>query len=327
MKNVKKILGKVPGMLWGVWALILLFAIFAPGFASFQNIQNILKNTSILLILACGMTLVIVSRQLDLSIGGVATFAGMVAGYYIQPFEIVGPLQIVIALVIGLAIGAAFGAFNGIMIGVYKYNYWLVTFATMSIGFALAQVITGGNIISGFAKGFRNVANIEILRIPGVVWFAFVIVTIMAILSYRTRFGMRVYAIGNSEQCASQSGVNVPQVRVIIYLIAGMLAGIGGVLLAAKTNSASPISATGFEFDAVAAVVVGGTPMAGGKGGILGTVIGAFSISAMKTGLQLIGFSNYTQQVFIGLIILIIIVVDVLQAKRARSLQTRRVYK
>lgn len=328
MKAFKSVFKKKgSGMLWAVWGLILVFAFTAPGFATFQNVQNILKNTSVLLILACGMTLVIISHQLDLSIGGIATFAGMVAGYYIQPFTSPSAFNIIIAIFIGILVGAAFGAFNGLMIGFFKYNYWLITFATMSIGFALAQVITGGNIISGFSKSFRSLANSNLLNIPGVVWFAAAIVLIIGILSYKTCFGMHVYAVGDSEQCAEQSGIKVSRLRFLIYLLSGTLAGLGGVLLAAKTNSASPVSGTGYEFDAVAAVVVGGTPMDGGKGGIIGTLIGAISIAAIKVGLQLIGLNNYVQQVFIGLIILVIIVFDVLQAQRVQKKQSRRIYK
>jgi ribose/xylose/arabinose/galactoside ABC-type transport system permease subunit len=327
MKAIELDFGKTSGMLLAVWSLIVVFAFTAPGFASFRNVMNILKNTSVLLILACGMTMAIVSRNIDLSMGGVATFAGMAAAFFIRGFDAPSPSHMVLAFLIAVAVGAAFGAFNGIMIGVFRYNYWLITFSTMNIGFALAQVITGGNIISGFTRGFRAIANSEKLILPGVVFFAIGVVCVISVLTYCTRFGMHVYAIGDSEQCARQSGIGVERVRFFIYLLSGALAGLGGVLLASRTNSASPISGSGYEFDAIAAVVVGGTPFDGGRGGILRTVVGAISISAIKTGLQLVGLSNFVQQVCIGLIILAIIVFDVLSGHRRNRQKARRIYK
>jgi ribose/xylose/arabinose/galactoside ABC-type transport system permease subunit len=315
------------GMLLAVWGLIVVFAFTAPGFATFQNVMNILKNSSILLILACGMTIAIVSRNIDLSIGGVATYAGMVAAFFIRSFDAPSLFHMMVAFLIAIAAGAAFGAFNGVMIGVFRYNYWLITFATMNIGFALAQVITGGNVISGFTRGFRSIANSNRFILPGVVIFAILVVAAISVLTYRTRFGMHIYAVGDSEQCARQSGVKVERVRFFIYLLSGILAGLGGILLVSKTNSASPISGSGYEFDAIAAVVVGGTPFEGGRGGILRTVIGAVSISAIKSGLQQVGLSNFVQQVCIGLIILAIIVFDVLSESQRKLQKARRIYK
>jgi len=327
MIQIKRLLKNTSGIMWAVWIMIVLFIFFAPGFATIRNVQNILRNTSVLVILSCGMTLTIVSRQLDLSIGGVATFAGMLSAFYIQPFENPGAIPLWIAILVGMAAGAAFGAFNGLMIGKFRYNYWLITFSTMSIAFALSQVLMGGNIISGLSRNFRNLANIDIAGIPSIVLFAGVVAIVTAIISYKTCFGMHIFAVGDSEQCVELSGVNVSRIRFVIYLISGILAGLGGVLLAARTNSASPISGTGYEFDAVAAVVVGGTPMDGGRGGIIGTVAGALAISAIKVGLQLVGFSIYVQQVLIGLIILSIIVADVQQGMRRQRQLARRIYK
>jgi ribose/xylose/arabinose/galactoside ABC-type transport system permease subunit len=327
MIQARRLLKNTSGMTWAVWILIALFIFFAPGFATFRNVQNILRNSSVLVILSCGMTLTIVSRQLDLSVGGVATFAGMMAAFYIRHFENPGIVPIFITLLIGIVAGAALGAFNGMMIGKFRYNYWLITFATMSIAFAFSQVLTSGNIISGFSKNFRDIANVDVFGIPGIVWFAAAVVIVLGLVSGKTRFGIYVFGVGDSEQCVKLSGINVSRIRFVIYLISGALAGLGGVLLAARTNSASPISGVGYEFDAVAAVVVGGTPMDGGRGGIFGTVYGALVISAIKVGLQLVGFSIFVQQVLIGLIILSIIVADVQQELHRQRRQARRIYK
>ena len=330
MERIKRRLKKVPGIIWGSLLILLLFAIFAKNFTVPKNIENILKNTSILIVVSIGMTFAILSQKIDLSVGGVMTFSGMVAALYIKPFgDNVGYFNIVVALLIGAGIGLIFGLFNGIMIGVFKYNYVLITFATMSMGYGLAQGVTAGNITAGFDDLFRDTLSSGkvILGIPNIIVISFVIVLIMVIVLKRTRFGMHTYAVGDSEQCAFQSGINVRRVRVSIFAISGALAGLGGVLLAAKTNSASPILAVGYEWDAIAAVIVGGTSFAGGKGGLWGTVFGALMIAAVKSGLQLIGLNNYWQQTFIGIFILAVIVTDVLSAQKRKIQGLRRVYK
>lgn len=327
MKRVKNIFKHVPGILVGILILILIFAVLNPLFLSRQNIINILNNAAVLLIVSCGMTMAILSGQLDMSVGGTATFSAMIVGIYMSRFEEPSVIQILIGVMAGILIGAVFGIFNGIMIGYFKYNYWLVTFSTMSIGYGLAQVVTRGKIISGYGKAFRSISAKPILGMPSLIWVSLIVLAAFLVITYKTRFGMHLYAVGDSEQCAWQSGINVEKIRFIIFTLSGCLAGFGGALLVAKTNSASPIIGNGYEFDAIAAVIIGGTPFAGGKGGLFGTLIGAVSLCAIKTGLQIIGFSVYVQQVFIGIFILAIIVVDVMGEKRKMKNEGRRIYK
>ncbi|MCU6735710.1 ABC transporter permease [Diplocloster agilis] len=327
MQQVKEKLKNIPGLIWGVLVIILVFIFFAKGFTKYQNILNILSNTAILLIISCGMTMAILSKEIDISIGGVMSFAGLGGALFITRFENPGIPAIILTFAIGTGIGLCFGLFNGVLIGKYKYNYWLITFATMSIGYGAAQVINGGNVVSGFPKAFRNVADSKFLGIPTVVWVALVIVLIMLFITYKTRFGMHIYAVGDSEQCASQSGINVKKTRILIYMLAGMLSGFGGVLLVAKTNSAGPVAASGYEWNAIAATIIGGTSFEGGKGGLAGTIIGALVMSMIINGLQLMGFSNYWQQVYKGAFILLIIVVDVISRRKKKKAALRRVYK
>lgn len=327
MKRLKEMVKCVPGLLWGILLLITVFAIVNPAFISMQNISNVFNNASVLLIVACGMTLAILSGQLDMSVGGVVTFSAMMVGLFMKPLESPSVLQTILALVIGTMAGACFGIFNGVLVGFYQYNYWLVTFATMSIGYGFSQVITNGNIISGYSKAFRNVAAAEIMGIPSLIWIALLVTCFFLFILYKTRFGMHVYAVGDSEQCARQSGINVRRTRFTIFVISGCLAGFAGALLVARTNSASPILGNGYEFDAIAAVIIGGTPFVGGRGGLAGTLIGAVSLYAIKTGLQMVGLSVYVQQVFIGIFILCIIVIDVVNQKRKTRMEGRRIYK
>lgn len=329
MGAVKRTIKKIPGIVWASLVVLILFCIFADNFVKPQNIENIIKNSSILIIVSIGMTMAILSKKIDISVGGIMTFAGMCVALYIKPLgDAVSAGNIVIALLMGTAIGLLIGCFNGLMIGVFNFNYWLITFATMSVTYGVAQGMTGGNIVAGYGKLYRNaLANGSILGIPNMVIIAVVIVVIMWFVLQRTRFGMHIYAVGDSENCARQSGINVKKVRFAIYAVSGALAGLGGVILTARTNSAAPNLGTGYEWNAVAAVIVGGTSMSGGKGSLIGTVYGVVIITAVMSGLQLIGLNNYWQQFFKGVFIMTVIVVDVLSARKREQLAMRRRYK
>jgi ribose transport system permease protein len=330
MKRVRIAIKKVPGLIWGSLVVLILFAVFVKNYTAPKNIENILRNTSVLIVVSIGMTMAIISKKIDLSIGGVMTFSGMIAGLYLHSLEgETTALHIIIVLLLGILTGTVFGIFSGLMIGVYKYNYWLVTFATMSMAFGLSQAITNGKIVAGYSTLFRKTLSSGkiILGIPNIIIISLIIVIIMNIILKRTRFGMHIYAVGDSEQCAEHSGISVKKVRFLVYVISGALAGLGGVLLIARTNSAAPVLAVGYEFDAIAAVIVGGTSFDGGKGSLWGTVFGAIIIAAVKSGLQLIGLNIYWQQTFVGLFILSVIVTDVLSARRRKLQGLRRIYK
>lgn len=325
---VKQNIKKVSGIMWASLLMVVLMLIFVPNFSQPRNFDNILKNTAVLLIISIGMTMAILSSQIDLSIGGVMSASAMISAMYLSRFEEPTAVQILITFLIGIIVGLAFGLINGVMIGIFKYNYWLVTFATMSMGYGLAQVVTNGNIIAGFSKTFRHVADGKMGgAVSNVIIITILIVVIMMLLLARTRFGMHIYAVGDSEQCAAQSGIVVPKIRILVYAISGILAGLGGVLLVSKTNSASATIGNGYEFDAIAAVIIGGTPFEGGKGCLGGTVIGALVIQAFKAGLQLMGVSSYWQQTLVGIFILLIIVVDVISENQKLIKKTRRIYR
>lgn len=325
--KVKDVLKKIPAIAWGILAVILIFIFFADGFILPRNLFNILGNTSVLMIASVGMTFAILSQQIDISIGGVMSVSGLAAAMFVKGIDEPSVCQVFLAFIIASLIGLAFGVFNGLMIGVLKYNYWLITFATMSIGYGMAEVINNGNVVSGLSKNFRNVADGKFLGIRTVVYVAAAVIIVMCWILYKTRFGMHIYAVGDSEKCAENSGIQVSKIRFAIYSISGLLAGFAGALLAAKTNSAGPIGAEGYEWNAIAATIIGGTSFSGGQGGLAGTVVGAFIMTVIINGLQLLGLSNYWQQVFKGLFILIVIVINVLGDRRKAIESQRRVYK
>lgn len=326
MSVIKKIFKKVPGIFWGIILATLLFSLAAPGFTKMANIENILKNASILMIVSIGMTLAILLGKIDISISGTMAAVGMVCAVYLTSMEDATVVDVIIAVLISLAMGGALGALNGLFIGIMKYDYWLVTFSTMSITLGLARIVTGGYLVAGFNKVVRFLGDGTIGSFSTLVYVAIILVGIMIILIRNTRFGMHIYAIGNSEQCAQLSGVNVKMVVFWAYVLSGMFAGLGGLLLLSRTNSMGPTATDSYAFNAIAAVIVGGTSFSGGKGGLGGTVLGALFLTIVKAGLPLIGLSAYWQQACIGIFILTIIIVDVVSEQVKAKQELRRVY-
>lgn len=327
MSGLKKTVKKIPGTVWGILAMFIFFTLINEKFCSVANLRNLMKNASVLMIVSMGAGMAILSAKIDLSIGYVMSLSAIVSTMYITQFDQPTVLQIVIGFLIAILIGLVFGLFNGLMIGKWKFDYWLITFASMSIAQGLAQVVSDGDIISGYSKTFRAVANTKLLGIDSIVWIAVVVCAVMIFVTTKTRFGYAIYAVGDSEECAFKSGTNVMHVRVLVYALSGVLAGLGGILLAAKTNSASAMLGNGYEFNAIAAVIVGGTPSEGGKGGLGKTVMGAILITVLKSGLQFSGLDTYWQTLLIGIFIMAVVVVDVLSTKVARKRETRRVYR
>jgi ribose/xylose/arabinose/galactoside ABC-type transport system permease subunit len=321
------ILKKVPGLMWGSLLMVMFFVIFAPNYTNQRNIINILQNSAIIIIVSMGMGLTILSGQIDMSIGGVMTASAVISAMYFAHIQNPNALDILVTFLIGIGVGSVFGFLNGILIARYKFNFWLVTFAMMSISYGIAQVVTGGKVISGFSKSFRNVTRFSLAGIPMVVYIAVIVSLLMFFLTYKTKFGMHMYAVGASEKCAAQSGIRVERIRFLIYLLSGLLSGFGGVLLVSKTNFASANVASGQEFTAMANVIIGGISFDGGKGGLLGAFAGSIILTAILNGLQLMGLSNYWQQVFTGVFILLIIIIDVISQRMKKTKNTRRVYK
>ena len=322
LKRIKKI----PGIFWGILLASLLFSLAAPGFTQLANLENILKNASILMIVAIGMTLAILLGKIDISISGTMAAVGMVSAVYLTSMENATAVNVVIAVLLSLGMGAMLGALNGLFIGVLRYDYWLVTFSTMSITLGLAQIVTGGYLVAGFNKTVRFLGDGTIAGFSTLVYIAVFLVGVMIVIMRNTRFGMHIYAIGNSEQCAQLSGVNVKGTIFFAYTLSGMFAGLGGLLFLSKTNSMGPTSTDSYAFNAIAAVIVGGTSFSGGKGGLGGTVLGALFLTIIKAGLPLIGLSAYWQQACIGLFILAIIIADVVGEQIKAKQELRRVY-
>ncbi|HHY48033.1 MAG TPA: ABC transporter permease [Firmicutes bacterium] len=301
------ILSKVPGVLYAFIFFIAVFGVRARGFLSLANLVNVSLQGSILAIVSLGMTLVIMTGGIDLSIGSVLSLAGAVTGLLLH-----GGSPVPLAILAGLLTGMVCGAINGFLISRLNFFPFISTFGMMGIAQGIALVLTDGASLPGFSPAFRAIGDSVVIGIPLPVWIAGAVFGVIYFFLYKTTFGARVYAVGGSKQVARLSGIPVSRVLLSVYTISGFLAGLGGVVLISRMNSANPTVGAGYEFDAIAAVVIGGTPFSGGRGGIGGSILGAAVISVLKNGLNLMGLSAPWQLTVIGLMITAAIVVDVM---------------
>jgi ribose transport system permease protein len=301
------------GTLAGLVGLCLFLWILTPHFLTVSNLLNVLEQTSINAVIAVGMTFVILSGGIDLSVGSLLALAGVVLATLLHDGW---PLPVAIAA--GLAVGFGFGGLNGAAIAWGRLPPFIATLGMMSIARGCALLFTEGRPVSGFAGEFRSLATARIAGIPApVIVTAAVYVAARFVLS-STRFGRYVYAIGGNEEATRLSGVNVRLHKTVVYGVSGLTSAVAAVLLTARLNSAQPIAGIMYELDAIAAVVIGGTSLAGGEGGVGGTLIGALIMGVLRNGLNLLGVSSFMQQVVIGLVIVVAVLLDtVLKSRRA----------
>ncbi|NLZ52961.1 MAG: ABC transporter permease [Thermoanaerobacteraceae bacterium] len=323
MSEKLKVLNRlnIPGATYGVILLFIFFSLISNKFLSLANIFLIARSSSILLIASIGMTMVILVSQIDLSVGSVMSLSGVIAGVCLQ-----NGLSIPVAILLGIAAGIAVGVINGIMVAVYKFDYWISTFATMGVAAGLALVFANGETIPVVDEAFGWLGNGKLFGIYVLIYITVILVAIMMFVLGKTKFGYNIYSIGGSEQTALLSGIDVVKNRMYVYMCSGLFASIAGLLLASMGNSASPIAGADYSFDAIAAVIIGGTSFDGGKGGLLGTVMGTLMLRILTSGLNLMGISAIWQKAIIGVAIVAILVGDALNEKRKKKNDMRRTY-
>lgn len=293
------------GTLIGLILVTAVFWILSPYFLTLTNLLNIAEQTSINAIIAVGMTFVIISAGIDLSVGSIAALSGVVmAGFLVDGQS--EPL----AIAIGLGVGACCGIANGLFISYGRLPAFIATLGMMSVARGAALFYTDGRPVSGFSPGFRFLATGELLYIPAPVVIMAVIYVIAAFVLNKTKLGRYTYAIGGNEEAATLSGINTQLMKTVIYGISGLLSAFAAVLLTARLNSAQPIAGMMYELDAIAAVVIGGSSLMGGEGKLSGTLIGAFIMGILRNGLNLLGMSSFTQQIIIGSVIILAVLVD-----------------
>ncbi|END3382799.1 ribose ABC transporter permease [Vibrio sp. Vb0937] len=289
--------------------LIVVVSFLNPNFFTVDNILNILRQTSVNAIIAVGMTLVILTAGIDLSVGSVLALCGAFAASMIA-LEV----PMLVAVPTALVAGAALGAISGIIIAKGKVQAFIATLVTMTLLRGVTMVYTEGRPIStGFtdtADAFAWFGTGYALGIPVPVWLMVVVFAAAWYLLNHTRFGRYVYALGGNESATRLSGINVDRVKIGVYAICGMLAALAGIIVTSRLSSAQPTAGMGYELDAIAAVVLGGTSLMGGKGRIMGTLIGALIIGFLNNALNLLDVSSYYQMIAKAVVILLAVLVD-----------------
>ncbi len=305
--------GRQLGTLSGLLGLIVVLWILTPHFLTVSNLLNVAQQATIIAIIAVGMTFVIITGGIDLSVGSVLAFAGVVMANALQ-----SGVPLPLALLIGLGVGLLCGVINGLLITIGRLPPFIATLGMMSVARGAALMFTEGRPISGFSEGFRSIATGEILRIPAPVVIMIVVYLIAHFVLKRTKLGRYTYAIGGNEEAALLSGINVRLNKTLVYGIAGLLSGLAAILLTARLNSAQPIAGMNYELDAIAATVIGGTSLLGGEGTVSGTLIGALIMAVLRNGLNLLSVSSFFQQVVIGSVIIFAVLIDMALKRRGK---------
>ena len=302
--------------------MIIAMSLASDEFLTIENGMNVLRQISINLCLSLGMTLVILSGGIDLSVGSVLAFSGAIAAGFLKNGVAVPALGIALqftvsgAILAGLLAGLFFGWANGFVITRFRLPPFVATLGMLSIARGATQLWTGGFPITGLGPQFGSIGTGHFLGVPMPVWISGALVAVFVLITKKTRFGRHLYAVGGNERAAQLTGLNLNRIKVAVYALGGLLAGVGGLLLTARLDSATPNAGLGYELDSIAAVVIGGTSLSGGRGSILGTVLGCLIIGVLNNGLFLLNVSPFWQQVIKGAVILAAVAADKMGSRR-----------
>ncbi len=306
--------------------LVIVFASLEPAFLSERNILNVMRQISITGIIAVGMTFVILTGGIDLSVGSLVAFCGIVgaavakdargllAGGVTDP----GGRVVLYAALAAIGIGVAAGLIQGLLVGVTRVPAFVVTLGGLSVWRGATQVFSQGQPISGFSGDFRFWGQDYVGRVPVPVIIFLTMVGLGAIVLRFARYGRWIYALGGNAEAARLSGLNTTALIVSVYVLSGFCAGLAGFLLTSRLNSAEVVAGEGYELTVIAAVVIGGTSLFGGEGRVLGTLIGAMLIGVLNNGLTLRNVNPYWQPIIIGVIVVLSVLVDQLAKRRRR---------
>lgn len=319
-QNTKELVRKIfkkYGIVFILLGLFILMSILSPAFLKTRNLLNVVRQISVIGLIGMGVTMVIITTGIDLSSGSVIALAAVVASSFAQRVGwdaamypgLVG-LPVIIPLLAGLIVGVACGVINGSIIAKFKIPPFIATLGMMTVARGLALLYSDGRPISSLTESYNFIGQGEIFGIP----FPIIILVLMAVMTHillnNTKFGRYVYAIGGNENAALISGLNISKYKILIYTYAGMLSGLAGIVLSSRISSGQPGLGAGYELDAIASAVIGGTSLNGGIGTVWGTIVGALIIGVLNNGLDLLNVSAYWQQIVKGIIIVAAIILD-----------------
>jgi ribose transport system permease protein len=302
--------------------MVIALTLMTDKFLTVDNSLNVLRQICANLCLSIGMTIIILSGGIDLSVGSMLALSGAVAagllknGVVIPGTEIFIEVTVSGAILAGLFVGTVLGWFNGFVITRFKLPPFVATLGMLSIARGLTMLWTGGFPITRLGDSFGFMGSGHCIGIPMPVLISAVLIAVFVMLMKRTRFGRNVYAVGGNEKAATLSGLNVNRIKLLVYTLGGLLSGVAGLLVTARLDSATPNAGLSYELDSIAAVVIGGTSLNGGRGSIMGTVLGCLIIGVLNNGLVLLEVSPFWQQVIKGLVILVAVALDKVGSKK-----------
>ncbi|MFD1415774.1 ABC transporter permease [Oceanobacillus jeddahense] len=293
------------GMMLILVLIIIIFSVLSPNFFTYSNFMSMLRQISVIGIIAAGQTLVIIKGGIDLSVGSIVAFAGVVSA-----LTLASTGNTTLAIIAGLLVGALVGCLNGVLISKLKLSPLIVTLASMTLYGGVALVLSDGNPIIVSESGFNFLGQGYVGPIPFPVFLLIAVYLVLFFILRKTIHGQYIYSIGGNEKATKLSGVKVDIHKIIVYTTSGLLAGLAAVILTARLSSASPVAGTGYELDAIAAVILGGTSLFGGRGSVFGTLIGVAILGFLTSGMNLINVSPFYQDIAKGLIILFAVIID-----------------
>lgn len=318
--------------LLALFVLLVIFSLTNSSFLSTNNFTILTKHVAITALLAMGMTFVVLTGGIDLSVGSVVGLSGMVAGGLLTRGLLIPGAEhpwfpsLPIVLLLAVGTGALVGLLNGILITRLRIAPFIATLGTLYIARGTALLMSAGRTfpdlggdVSGRHTGFPSVGQAFLLGLPIPVWLMAVVAVLFAVIAAKTPFGRHVYAVGGNERAAVLSGIRVNRVKIATYVISGLCAAVVGLIIAAQLEAAHPATGASFELTAIAAAVLGGTSLMGGRGSIVGSLIGAFVIGVLADGLVMMGTSEFWQMVVKGVVIILAVAVDQIQSSGQRN--------
>jgi len=310
MRPGVSLLARIPGVAIVLALLIVGFSLASPHFATPGNLANLLVQSTLLTLLALPMTLVIMTEGLDLSIGAVLTLASIALA-----LTVVATGSAALGILAGLAVGLAFGLVNGFLVTALNLPPFIATLGTLGIAQGLSLVVTDGQSVVGIPSSIEYVYSGTLLGIPFPIVLAALAYGVFHLLLYRTRFGVAVFALGGNREALRLAGASDRTMLVAVYALAGLTAGFAALLMTARLNAAHPTAGLGLEFDAIAAVAVGGTSFERGNGWLFGSLLGVIAVGVLRNGLNLVAVPSSTQVACIGALVILALFIDALRSR------------
>lgn len=310
MRQGVSILARIPGVAIVLALLIVGFTLANPNFATPGNIANLLVQSTLLTLLALPTTVVIMTEGLDLSIGAVLTLASIALA-----LTVVATGSAALGILAGLAVGLGFGLLNGVLVASLNLPPFIATLGTLGIAQGLSLVVTDGQSVVGIPSSIEQIYSGTLLGIPVPILLAAAAYGVVHVLLYRTRFGVAVFALGGNREALRLAGVSDRAMLIAVYALSGLIAGFAALLMTARLNAAHPTAGLGLEFDAIAAVAVGGTSFERGNGWLFGSLLGVIAVGVLRNGLNLAAVPSSTQVACIGALVIVALFIDALRSR------------